>query len=68
MRATDAASSAVRNLNDHEIMGRKLRVDYSNDNAEDDSTMVRFDTQGLTRHTNSGCSPISQTINFLHHQ
>jgi len=40
----DAASSAVRNLNDHEIMGRKLRVDYSNDNAEDDTTMVRVDT------------------------
>jgi cleavage stimulation factor subunit 2 len=29
----DAAASAVRNLNDHEIMGRKLRVDWSNDNS-----------------------------------
>ncbi|RDA94170.1 hypothetical protein CP533_6632 [Ophiocordyceps camponoti-saundersi (nom. inval.)] len=28
---TDSASSAVRNLNDYEIMGRKLRVDFSND-------------------------------------
>lgn len=27
----DSASSAVRNLNDHEIMGRKLRVDFSNE-------------------------------------
>ena len=44
---TDAASSAVRNLNDHEIMGRKLRVDYSNDNAEDDSTMVRLSVCSL---------------------
>ncbi|KUI66471.1 Cleavage stimulation factor subunit 2 [Cytospora mali] len=26
-----SASSAVRNLNDHEIMGRKLRVDFSNE-------------------------------------
>jgi len=46
-RMTDAASSAVRNLNDHEIMGRKLRVDYSNDNAEDDSTMVRLSVCSL---------------------
>ncbi|GAB1735353.1 hypothetical protein NU219Hw_g2989t1 [Hortaea werneckii] len=30
---TDAAASAVRNLNEHEIMGRTLRVDYSNDNG-----------------------------------
>lgn len=28
----DAAASAVRNLNEHEIGGRTLRVDYSNDN------------------------------------
>lgn len=30
---TDAAASAVRNLNEHDIMGRTLRVDYSNDNG-----------------------------------
>ncbi|KAK5703454.1 hypothetical protein LTR17_022096 [Elasticomyces elasticus] len=29
----DAAASAVRNLNDFEVMGRTLRVDYSNDNG-----------------------------------
>lgn len=29
----DAAASAVRNLNDHDIMGRKLRVDWSNDSS-----------------------------------
>ena len=28
---TDSAASAVRNLNDYEIMGRKLRVDFSNE-------------------------------------
>ncbi|CAG8959068.1 hypothetical protein HYFRA_00012849 [Hymenoscyphus fraxineus] len=33
---TDSASSAVRNLNDHEIMNRKLRVDFSNDAGGDD--------------------------------
>lgn len=27
----DTASAAVRNLNDHDMMGRKLRVDWSND-------------------------------------
>ncbi|OAA53309.1 nf-x1 finger transcription factor [Niveomyces insectorum RCEF 264] len=42
----DSAASAVRNLNDYEIMGRKLRVDFSNENssgggADDDRpTMV----------------------------
>lgn len=29
---TDSAASAVRNLNEHELNGRTLRVDYSNDN------------------------------------
>jgi cleavage stimulation factor subunit 2 len=33
---TDSASSAVRNLNDYEIMNRKLRVDFSNDAGGDD--------------------------------
>jgi cleavage stimulation factor subunit 2 len=33
----DAAASAVRNLNDFEIMGRKLRVDWSNDNGAGDN-------------------------------
>ncbi|PSR99405.1 hypothetical protein BD289DRAFT_361124 [Coniella lustricola] len=28
---SDSAASAVRNLNDHEVMGRKLRVDFSNE-------------------------------------
>ncbi|KAG9228348.1 hypothetical protein BJ875DRAFT_477711 [Amylocarpus encephaloides] len=32
----DSASSAVRNLNDHEVMNRKLRVDYSHDAGGDD--------------------------------
>ncbi|KAF4554636.1 Hypothetical protein D9617_4g003910 [Elsinoe fawcettii] len=29
----DTAAAAVRNLNDHDIMGRKLRVDWSNDSG-----------------------------------
>jgi cleavage stimulation factor subunit 2 len=31
----DQAAAAVRNLNEYELMGRKLRVDYSNDGKED---------------------------------
>jgi cleavage stimulation factor subunit 2 len=33
----DAAASAVRNLNDYEVMGRKLKVDWSNDNGAGDN-------------------------------
>ncbi|KAI6717434.1 hypothetical protein JHW43_000090 [Diplocarpon mali] len=35
---SDSAASAVRNLNDHEIMNRKLRVDFSNDGDNDDTS------------------------------
>jgi cleavage stimulation factor subunit 2 len=35
----DEAASAVRNLNDSELQGRKLRVDYSNDGKDDSTTM-----------------------------
>ncbi|KAH7118978.1 hinge domain of cleavage stimulation factor subunit 2-domain-containing protein [Dendryphion nanum] len=38
----DAAASAVRNLNDYEIMGRKLRVDWSNDNGSGDSAPANY--------------------------
>jgi hypothetical protein len=39
----DSASSAVRNLNDFEIMNRKLRVDFSNDGTEDDNVRLLSD-------------------------
>jgi len=32
----DAAASAVRNLNDYELMGRKIKVDWSKDNGAGD--------------------------------
>ncbi|KAL1893758.1 hypothetical protein Sste5346_006261 [Sporothrix stenoceras] len=32
----DSAASAVRNLNDYEVMGRKLRVDFSNEGHDED--------------------------------
>ncbi|CCC11604.1 hypothetical protein SMACR_04589 [Sordaria macrospora] len=43
----DSAASAVRNLNDHEIMGRKLRVDFSNETFTDqDSAQPNQNTSG----------------------
>ncbi|KAI1142882.1 hypothetical protein F5Y05DRAFT_366527 [Hypoxylon sp. FL0543] len=50
----DSAASAVRNLNDYEIMGRKLRVDYSTegrvdgDDANNSSTMTTQPTNGAS--------------------
>ncbi|KAK2606165.1 hypothetical protein QQS21_003448 [Conoideocrella luteorostrata] len=42
---TDSASSAVRNLNDFEVMGRKLRVDFSNEqkSGDDDNQVLGMD-------------------------
>ncbi|KAK2793656.1 hypothetical protein FQN51_001168 [Onygenales sp. PD_10] len=42
----DAAASAVRNLNDYEIMGRKIRVDWPHNN-EKDSVPPDYSQQGL---------------------
>lgn len=36
LTTSDSAASAVRNLNDYEIMNRKLRVDFSNDGGEEE--------------------------------
>lgn len=49
MPRVDSASSAVRNLNDYEIMGRKLRVDFSNEqkSSDDDKDQVQTLTQIL---------------------
>lgn len=41
MLELDSAASAVRNLNDHEIMGRKLRVDFSNETVSDEDNRDR---------------------------
>ncbi|KAF2797705.1 hypothetical protein K505DRAFT_414861 [Melanomma pulvis-pyrius CBS 109.77] len=38
----DAAASAVRNLNDFDVMGRKLRVDWSNDNGAGDAAPANY--------------------------
>lgn len=46
---TDAAASAVRNLNNHDLNGRQLRVDYSNDNR---STSQAQNQHGASGHFN----------------
>ncbi|KAI1739309.1 hinge domain of cleavage stimulation factor subunit 2-domain-containing protein [Xylaria scruposa] len=51
----DSAASAVRNLNDYEIMGRKLRVDYSTEGRVDGD-------DGANAPTNYG-----QTTNGISH-
>ncbi|KAI1184818.1 hinge domain of cleavage stimulation factor subunit 2-domain-containing protein [Nemania serpens] len=55
----DSAASAVRNLNDYEIMGRKLRVDYSTEGRVDgdDNTNAPI-TYGQT--TNGVSHPTTQ--------
>ncbi|KAK3300322.1 uncharacterized protein B0H64DRAFT_428410 [Chaetomium fimeti] len=44
----DSAASAVRNLNDHEIMGRKLRVDFSNETVSDEDNRDRDGATGAS--------------------
>lgn len=48
----DSASSAVRNLNDYEIMGRKLRVDFSNEQKSNEDGH----NQGSGSHQASGAN------------
>ncbi|MCJ1454610.1 hypothetical protein MMC28_004963 [Mycoblastus sanguinarius] len=42
---TDAAASAVRNLNNHSIMGRELRVDFSHVGGKDDAAPAGYNAQ-----------------------
>ena len=42
---TDSASSAVRNLNHYEIMGRELRVDFSHVGGKHDAAPTGYNTQ-----------------------
>lgn len=54
---TDSASSAVRNLNEYEIMGRKLRVDFSNEQKSGDD-------DGQTPGQNTGASNGGAASNY----
>lgn len=49
----DNAAAAVRNLNDHDVMGRKLRVDWSNDSGSGDTAP----SQAQQPHTNGNTVP-----------
>ncbi|KAF2687969.1 hypothetical protein K458DRAFT_415046 [Lentithecium fluviatile CBS 122367] len=54
----DAAASAVRNLNDYEVMGRKLRVDWSNDNgAGDNAPPTTYNAQAPSMPANGLSEP-----------
>ncbi|KAF9879753.1 RNA-binding protein [Colletotrichum karsti] len=53
----DSAASAVRNLNDYEIMGRKLRVDFSNEGGSDENDGHSGHTGGNVSHPSNGYNP-----------
>lgn len=55
----DQAASAVRNLNDYEIMGRKIRVDWPHNN-EKDSVPPDYPQQALP--TNPDTTPQMQPV------
>lgn len=50
----DSAASAVRNLNDYEIMGRRLRVDFSNEQKSGDDDR---DQGSSGHHASNGTGP-----------
>ncbi|GAM85603.1 hypothetical protein ANO11243_036100 [Dothideomycetidae sp. 11243] len=56
---TDTAAAAVRNLNDHDIMGRKLRVDWSNDSSSNpqQETTTQISTNGPDNHDAASALP-----------
>jgi cleavage stimulation factor subunit 2 len=61
---TDSAASAVRNLNDHEIGGRTLRVDYSNDNrGTSNNNQNQNANQGQQHESNRAPLPPSHFAN-----
>ncbi|KAK3695012.1 hinge domain of cleavage stimulation factor subunit 2-domain-containing protein [Podospora appendiculata] len=58
----DSAASAVRNLNDYEIMNRKLRVDFSNETVSGDGDDSR-DRDGGGQASNPNMSNYPQPSN-----
>ncbi|KAI1376275.1 hinge domain of cleavage stimulation factor subunit 2-domain-containing protein [Hypoxylon crocopeplum] len=62
----DSAASAVRNLNDYEIMGRKLRVDYSTEGRVDgDDSNSASATLGQPMNGTSNAAPQSAPAGSL---
>lgn len=54
----DSAASAVRNLNDYEVNGRKIRVDWPHNN-EKDSVPTNYDQSGPALDGANGTAPQS---------
>ncbi|KAK3362241.1 hypothetical protein B0T25DRAFT_523832 [Lasiosphaeria hispida] len=59
----DSAASAVRNLNDYEIMGRKLRVDFSNETVSGEDDNQNRDGAPANPTQNSSSVPSYQPTN-----
>ncbi|KAL9117359.1 MAG: hypothetical protein Q9187_006103 [Circinaria calcarea] len=60
---TDAAASAVRNLDKHQIMGRELRVDFSHVGGKDDAAPAGYQPQ--PPQPSNGYAPPPATSNGL---
>ncbi|KAL1955355.1 hypothetical protein VTO42DRAFT_8637 [Malbranchea cinnamomea] len=63
----DAAASAVRNLNDYEVMGRKIRVDWPHNNEKDSvppdySQQSQMGTSGQDGQTGQSQAPLLPTL------
>ncbi|KAF2734704.1 hypothetical protein EJ04DRAFT_401753, partial [Polyplosphaeria fusca] len=57
----DAAASAVRNLNDYELSGRKLRVDWSNDNGAGDNAPTSYSGAPPVNGQSDVAPPVNQS-------
>lgn len=60
---TDAAASAVRNLNNYEVMGRELRVDFSHVGGKEDTAPAGYNVQPTQQSQAPPTSQVSQTSN-----
>ncbi|KAI9767460.1 MAG: hypothetical protein M1840_005689 [Geoglossum simile] len=57
----EIAASAVRNLNDYETMGRKLRVDFSHEGGDEDATPSGYVPQPPMPPNGTGLPPAQPT-------
>ncbi|KAL1976358.1 hypothetical protein VTN31DRAFT_2640 [Thermomyces dupontii] len=68
----DAAASAVRNLNDYEIMGRRIRVDWPHNSEkelppEDVSSQAQQDSQQQQQQSSSTLPPLPPGVELPPH-